>query len=479
MKRVAVAVLALALLMLILASSFVVAVPVQASSTKIFTVSPSGGDDTANIQDAFDAAMSSGPGSTVQLTAGQFYTNGIFVENFIGSFKGAGKDATKIDVLRGLDPNAPGVESTASGLFVFKGGDIRVSDLTFDITPFAPSEDWILGGGPYQDLIAIVYVTGSTVNSAFERVVFKGHEGTFLEEWSTILGTSWNVRMGVYISGSQDWAVDPVEAFSKPTTGVHTISDSSFDHLAHGVYVWGLTNGELKVGGSASAENTFVDCCIGVDNTDTVNSIAEISYNKISRVRMYGVIIEQLSKPRASAEPFEAIPSASQWLISHNTIQAIIFADGVGLEDRGPLLGVGKTLNAVISANTIILGDTSFSGIAAGDEFSFGAQDVVVLNNRISGSGLSGICMGVFGDVSAGWVLVGNNVQNVNAFVAPIWLGPGSSGCTVVGGSTKRNVLDEGINNRIVGVNNMKGNPPGPAIKNAMELKRTILNPPP
>ena len=52
---------------------------------------------TRAIQAAFNAAVKAGPGSTVQLSAGHFYTNTIFVQNFNGTFKGAGQGKTFID----------------------------------------------------------------------------------------------------------------------------------------------------------------------------------------------------------------------------------------------------------------------------------------------------------------------------------------------------------------------------------------------
>ena len=85
-----------------------VAAPALASA-KTFYVHPSGGNDTANIQAAFNAAVKAGPGSTVQLSAGHFYTNRILVPNFNGTFKGAGQGKTVIDCLRGLDSSLPGV----------------------------------------------------------------------------------------------------------------------------------------------------------------------------------------------------------------------------------------------------------------------------------------------------------------------------------------------------------------------------------
>ena len=67
----------------------------------VFTVSPTGVDDTANIQCAFDEAVPAGPGSTVQLEEGTFYlSRDIVVLNFDGSFKGAGKG---VSIVQNLD----------------------------------------------------------------------------------------------------------------------------------------------------------------------------------------------------------------------------------------------------------------------------------------------------------------------------------------------------------------------------------------
>jgi hypothetical protein len=92
-KLLLVPVVAVALLCLLAAPAL--------ASPKTFYVHPSGGNDTVNIQNAFNAAVKAGPGSTVQLTAGQFYTSTIFVRNFHGCFKGAGEAKTVIDTVAG------------------------------------------------------------------------------------------------------------------------------------------------------------------------------------------------------------------------------------------------------------------------------------------------------------------------------------------------------------------------------------------
>ena len=98
------------LLVLAVALVCVLAAPALAGP-RTFVVAPSGMDDTAALQQAFDAAVAAGPGSVVKLTAGKFYTNEILVDGFDGCFTGAGMDRTVVDTLRGLDPALPGVRA--------------------------------------------------------------------------------------------------------------------------------------------------------------------------------------------------------------------------------------------------------------------------------------------------------------------------------------------------------------------------------
>jgi hypothetical protein len=66
-------------------------------------------------------------------------------------------------------------------------------------------------------------------------------------------------------------------------------------------------------------------------------------------------------------------------------------------------------------------------------------------------------------------LLLGNNVQG--AVELGIYLTAGVHGCTVVGGSNKTNVWDEGYDNILVGVNNM-GTGIGPTIREMLRRMR-------
>ena len=68
----------------------------------VIAVKPTGVDDTANIQCAFDAAVTSGPGVDVRLHQGTFHTGQIVVNDFHGKFAGAGLRGTVVTSLPNL-----------------------------------------------------------------------------------------------------------------------------------------------------------------------------------------------------------------------------------------------------------------------------------------------------------------------------------------------------------------------------------------
>ncbi len=427
--------------------------PVAASVPKVFTVAPSGGDDTGNIRSAFEACVAAGPRCTVRLSAGRFYSNNIFVQNFNGYFRGAGRSATVIDTLRGLDPSLPGLALTQSNpsdpstlypylfFFGFEGGDVTISDLSFDITAAHPAETWIVEDFASNDVRNIVRITGNA-DSAFERVGFTGHEGI----WDPFYGMSFNVGTAITIAGREHLNHPGGSTlFIEPTSGAHTISGCTFDYVEWGVLTGSLTGGKLTVGGTPDETNVFDTPVAALFASDVRGSDVVFSYNDVRSEFMAGAWVLQ-GFSDVSFDP--SLPALSaRVFIGHNHIQASGTSDGVALWDFGPLVGAGKTMDAVVADNSIILDNSQYGGVGM-----LFAQDTVVLGNRISGTGLAGIYMGVSGDTVTGSLLVGNDVQRVEALVAPIWLGPGTSGCIVIGHYTADDVLDEGTGNILLGV---------------------------
>lgn len=173
------------------------------ASAATFYVHPSGGNDTQAIRKAFNAAVKAGPGSIVQLGAGQFYTNSVFVQGFRGTFRGAGKGKTVIDTLQGLGSGQPAVPVTWGVepfpfLVGFSGGNVRVSSMSFNITGMTPAEGWYdqWGDGPLTSLGATVLVTGSA-SASFDQVGFAAI--------ATDTSDDYNVNHDIEITGRQQW----------------------------------------------------------------------------------------------------------------------------------------------------------------------------------------------------------------------------------------------------------------------------------
>ena len=416
-----------------------VAQPTSAwSQPKTFIVSPSGGDDTANIQTAFDAAIAAGPRSRVQLTAGQFYASNINVQNFNGVFKGAGKDLTKIDTLRGLDPTLTGIKliqtdpddpSTLypfSIWFLFEDCNIEIRDLCFEITADDPAEEWQAFYETSTAVSNIVRIAGNS-NSVFKSVKFKGHNG--------------NAQGNVI--GSREYLNEPggFMVSADPIYGKHKIISCLFEDTITSFVVAGLLDGKLSF-----INNKLNDVYVGIQLIDNFGSILEVSFNELYSC-VEGVFILHGDVPLLGVEP-DVYQNLGIYRIRHNTIQALVA--GIELMNFGTLFYEwDTTIKAKIYRNNIIMEEDSFAGI-----YGFWVHDVQIICNELTGLGLAGICIGIddwpgLWAPCTNWFMIGNDVTNFQADMAPIWLGPGSSNCYVIGRNTGETVLDEGTDNHI------------------------------
>ena len=486
MKKLIVSVVAFLGLLCLLAA------PALASAKTIY-VTPSGKDDTHNIQAAFNAAVEAGPGSVVQLGAGHFYANNIVVQDFRGSFTGAGQGKTVIDTLRGLNPKAPGLAFPADAHGVlepfpsfFAFGNVRVSGMTFDISAAHPAAKWNCNYTPtfsWSDNVGdVVLVTGSA-STAFTHVGFVAHPGL-------AFGWPYNVDAAIEITGPV--TIYPIQGYAfdwgPPVAGTDSVTACDFENMYLGVSAL-VFEGTLTVGGSPTAGNVFGNigfCALGAQagggqkTTFTFNQV-----NGTSSGSLFGVYATQTDNTTGPN------PAPSHFLIAHNAMQGCVdgvltwhwydvydYPDGTGplwpasyvisdntispeagdgegmiMEDDSLLAGNGRSLCALVSGNRIALDDTVYGGI----DGCF-VDDALVAHNMVSGSGLAGICIGCsfFGDTAknsdTGWQIIGNDVSGMTASEAPIWLGPGTTDCTVIGGRAPTQVLDEGSGNTLINV---------------------------
>jgi hypothetical protein len=433
---------------------------------RTFVVHPSGDDDTATIQQAFTQAVATGPGSTVQLTAGHFYMNNILVQGFHGCFRGAGMERTVIDTLRGLDPGREGVTRTLDPvdpgtdeypnyvepwtfLIGFLGGGVRVSDMSFALTSPDPAEDWSVDGGETMLTdVSDIFVIARDASAAFDRVGFSAQVGD---------AQGYNTSNDIGIYG--------------PTGGVHRVTRCSFSGR-QGLEIVGLSGGRLTVGGSPAQRNVFRESFAGCYFYDNSDSDIIVSHNRMRATTGDNVLLWQ----GGGIFPDSVMPPlpAPRFAIRDNVMcgskvtaddgSTVIGAGGVYVEDDSWFYGEPNRLDAVIADNTIALDNDGWDAGVDG----FYAQDVKVLRNHISGTALAAIDVGTafipyfameIGP-ACGWRIVGNDVSGLEATnaqlepgarTAPIWLGPGATGCLVVGQGRTR-VLDEGTDNILVNV---------------------------
>ena len=442
--------------------------PPALASAATFPVHPSGGNDTKAIQEAFNAAVKAGPGSTVQLGAGHFYTNNIVVQNFKGYFRGAGQGRTFIDCLRGLDPSLSGATEVGNpgywlSLFIFEGGNLSVSDMSFDITASSPAEQWNNAGSPADYLGAMVQVCGNA-SSSFNRVGFTAGAGN---------DSGYNADEGLLISG-----IAPHDANDNPltfaaTTGIDSVCGCSF--AGHdGMQVNGLTAGKLTVNGNTFDE-WFV-CCL-VDDA-AVGTPVEISRNQMSCTDGENIWLYQGWMAGGGAGASLPPRPAPHFLITDNHVLATGYAGGVTVTDDSPFYTAPYRLDATIVDNTIHLDNDGYDGGIDGQH----AQGIRVLDNRIWGTGFAGIDVGALSTIwglpsapDSGWLIIDNDVSGVNASTdqggpgAQIWLGPDADHCLVVGGCAPTTALDQGTDDTLINVTKL----PLPARASASPMGHT------
>ena len=348
----------------------------------VFSVAPTGVDDTANLQCAFDAAVAYGAGAQVKLVEGTFYTGQIVVYDFQGVFSGAGMDRTLIYNLPNLyvTPedyyiNPPSAENPGPILFTFVDGDFNISDFALYIVGDTPTTEWTIWGfsPAFRELAAGIHINGTESNANVDRILI---EGEFME--SGMFG--YNLINGVFIEG---FIGEP----PLPISGNFSVQNSIFRRTSSGTPLANIADAHILI-----SHNTYEEVTFAMDGGTFTNSYIEFS---------------------------------------HNNSDAVI---GVDFYDFYAPMDIGSSF---VFRNNSFRG---YMGIALEQTFGEGNQ-----------------CL-----------IIGNNLQQLTDI--GIYLGPGTVGCTVVGGGAKTSVLDLGTDNILTGVNNM-GVGIGPDISHLMRNK--------
>jgi len=292
------------------------------------TVLPTGKNDTANIQCAFDVAVAAGRGMNVQLVKGTYKTAQIVAFGFKGTFNGAGQEKTVITNLPTLKVtpvdmylNPPSAANPWPMLFYFGDVDILVRDLTIRIVGEDPTTPWTIFGidPPLTQLAAAIGILGTHSDVEINRVLVEG-ENTVKPSMFT-----YNLINGIYFEG---WGGE----VSVPISGSFLVRNSTFRKMASGSPITNLTHASAIL-----THNVYNDVYISGEFTDLDHSSVEFSHNLVAGV--YG----------ANVYNFIATEDVGAFfLIKNNVFQTTI---GVAFGPAGYPYQMGKGSKCLIQGN--------------------------------------------------------------------------------------------------------------------------------
>ena len=471
---------ALAVVMLIANTGGVAASPALVQQAgKVITVSPSGGDDTANIQQAFDKAVKAGPGSMVKLAAGKFRTRFIEVWNFDGTFMGAGQKATVIDTFADQNCQALVDKSRLPTLFNFFRGNVRVSDLGFHITPLNPCAPYHLGemdgyanDGPFMATYLTVLNISSApfdpktdcyairkeqVSAAITRVSIKGEKGT-PQNGEKVPFYS-NLGEPILLGGSYTpdnlWVTQPDCIFlGNYGQGTFSLTDSSTQNASISGVVFELMYNSTAVIRNNSFD-TMTNAVILEENSGTRFDVAN---NHINNIWWSGIWVYQGDE---STRPM--IENPSVYDIHDNEIKSVPGAGYAGPaiaamdSDNANFPEAGKNAILAIHNNIVNLdiSHTQSPEYVEGIHLEW-VDDSMVANNKVSGSGgaaIAGMSWPWDAGPSKRDLILGNDLTRftpVNSSPYKIILGEGTQKYVVVG-EPAANVANYGTDNLIAG----------------------------
>ena len=285
------------------------------ASGPVFNVYPNGVDDTENLVQAFADAKAAGPGAIVMLAEGEFFFDNIEVTDFRGVFMGSGKNKT---IVHSLPGGNTGVDNPM--FFNFRGGDITVSDISFDIIedyPSYPFDTWTEGEVAF--LAAVIRISGSsienyTANSKFQNLSFKGE---YVGETES---TPYNIDNCILIGGGGGTFED--EDLIYPLGGQHIIQNCEFNTAETAVNAIGLSYGNLTVGGSPNHANLITNTNVGILFIAGEHANVKYTYNKMAEIyAISGLYIVQGNVPPQWDGGLH--PDACNFQIQNNEIELV------------------------------------------------------------------------------------------------------------------------------------------------------------
>jgi len=398
------------------------------------TVTPTGSEDTSNIQCALDAAVAGGY-PVVKLDKGTFYSSNIIVKNFKGTLQGKNKANTELIALDGAFQCSDPEEGVASNsLLAFQLGEPQVKFMTISADQPCPPA----GGEESSSYFSLITFANDWEDcnkrvsfSKVDRVSLKGN--SYGGDETNIRG----VRMKAECKAGED-SYKPLlgkslinrSDFSGLSTGIQTsmgsksqvdITFNTFSDLQFSIYLQGANQISNVLSNTFNLDNGrqygFRASILQVDDQPTNRTVVDGNTFDIKNVRDSGgdVLDDNVLTPPVWVMRVDQ--SASSVLISNNRFN-------FDSPDFGAIL-IEDTNSGVISGNT-------FTGTLASDQPSDPSSYVLMTANRY------------FADNIDSWTVVENDFSRLSSCAGLL---SGSTTNMIFGPNQGCNIIDQGSNN--------------------------------
>jgi len=363
-------------------------------------VSPVEGDNTQNLINAFELAKAAGDGAVIQLSEGTFKIGFLEIFEFNGSLKGAGKGKTIIRPIMGL-PCLAELNRNRTwlvSLISFIGGDITMSDLTFEVDDGNTcNSDYLMFG---TDLYILVKFTDrlhefftpvtASVNARIENIDFLGGAdagGGSAENYNTCAAIWFGIDIKMPRATTDIRACGNIE-----------VKNCRFERFWTAIDVPCMGMGNLIV-----INNSFKGIYSPLFYYDNFNTTGIIAHNQFSNSIYYDIYIDG-TEMGDNYYPLTTPSKRSTYKISHNSFITSNFGGfwfhpaGVSmylLDMRAAMYPTENMQMKFFVENNKILLDEGSRGIVG-----INNKDAMITANRFSGNGTIGISMD--GDATAG-----------------------------------------------------------------------------
>jgi len=356
------------------------------AAARTVTVSPSGTDDTMAIATAFQMCQDLGPGCTVQLTAGTFLTRQQDIEGFVGTFAGAGREATVVQALTPFVVSPPRNDVSirppdrggAPVMFTIREGDIVVRDMTLAVRGAAPSLPWLFAGSEINTIAVVISFEGLTNRGVVERVAIEAERvGAF----------GVNVFNGIFVLPAPNDTGDTAVAYLD-------VRDSTISGVGWGVGLSSLRDSTIRVAGSD------IDAGQALELSDVGASTVVVVDNRLvgRDAPAVGVVV---------SAGFDVGGPLDMRIEGNDIVARGSEARGIELSDQS----ASGAAVVHVSGNRFEL-DGAMSGVRGG------STGTVVSGNTFSGSAQTAIHVGING--GGGWRIDANDVSGLLAQRRPI-----------------------------------------------------------